>query len=315
MQTIDTIEYICELEGEIMVDSKKEVVDGTNKIVSMITDETIWVNIGFGILKIVVILIGAMIALKVIKLAIINFFKVREKSPLRTNARRDDTLSHLLVNVSMYVVYFVALIMILDTLTVKVGAILAGAGIMGLAVGFGAQSLVKDIITGFFIIFEDQFSVGDYVRIDALEGSVLAIGLRTTKLKSFTGEMHVIPNGMINQVTNFSIHNSVAIIDMSIANDNDVDKVGILIADKILTFEHEDMVTKPQFLGVQNITAAETILRVICETKPMQHGIVARIIRKELKMYLDEFGISTPVQKLVLHNQEEKKQVREEGSI
>ena len=88
---------------------------------------------------------------------------------------------------------------------------LAGAGIVGLAVGFGAQSLVKDVITGFFIVFEDQFAVGDQVQIGQSNGVVEEIGLRTTKVKSYTGELHIIPNGNILEVINYSIYNSIAI--------------------------------------------------------------------------------------------------------
>ena len=108
--------------------------------------------------------------------------------------------------------------MILEYCGIPIKGLLAGAGILGLAVGFGAQSLVKDIISGFFIIFEDQFSVGDYIKINPFEGEVLEIGLRTTKLKSKIGELHVIPNGSIIQVTNFSILNSVSIVDVTIPN-------------------------------------------------------------------------------------------------
>ena len=121
--------------------------------------------------------------------------------------------------------------MILSTLTINVSAVLAGAGIVGLAVGFGAQSLVKDIITGFFIIFEDQFSVGDYIRVGQFEGTVEEIGLRTTKIKSWTGELHIIPNGNILEVTNFSLNNSVAVIDISVAYEENIQRVESLIQD------------------------------------------------------------------------------------
>ncbi len=109
---------------------------------------------------------------------------------LRVSERREATLLKLLQNVLTYFIYSMAILMILSTLTINVSAVLAGAGIVGLAVGFGAQSLVKDVITGFFIIFEDQFSVGDVIRVGQFEGTVEEIGLRTTKIKSWTGELH-----------------------------------------------------------------------------------------------------------------------------
>src|SRR5690625_3614670 len=113
-----------------------------------------------------------------------------------------------------YIVYFTAFIMILSTLGIEVMPLLAGAGVAGLAIGFGAQNLVRDVISGFFIIFEDQFSVGDYVGVAGIEGTVEEIGLRTTKVLSWTGEMNVVPNGDVTQVTNYSLHNGLAIVDI-----------------------------------------------------------------------------------------------------
>ena len=117
----------------------------------------------------------------------------------------------------------------LSEFSIDVKGLLAGAGVLGLAVGFGAQSLVKDVITGFFIIFEDQFSVGDYVKIGIAEGTVEEIGLRTTKIKSFTGEISILPNGTIIQVVNYSMENSLAIVDVAIPFEVGVDKTEKMI--------------------------------------------------------------------------------------
>src|SRR5699024_8154114 len=114
--------------------------------------------------------------------------------------RRESTINKLIQNILSYVVYFTAIVMILDTMTIPIASLLAGAGVVGLAIGFGAQSLVQDVISGFFIIFEDQFGIGDYVLCSGVEGTVLEIGLRTTKIQAWTGELNVIPNGKIDQV-------------------------------------------------------------------------------------------------------------------
>ena len=110
-------------------------------------------------------------------------FTSNVKTRLRPSERREKTLLKLLENALAYVVYFAAIIAVLDAVGIEVTGLLAGAGVLGLAVGFGAQSLVKDVISGFFIIFEDQFSVGDYVQIGAALGTIEEIGLRTTKVK------------------------------------------------------------------------------------------------------------------------------------
>jgi moderate conductance mechanosensitive channel len=261
-------------------------------------NEENWLTLGEIALKIIAILILSGIIIRIGKVAINNIFKVRLKSPIRTSERRETTLMKLLENILTYVISFMAFLMILSTLTIDVKALLAGAGIVGLAVGFGAQNLVKDIITGFFIIFEDQFSVGDQVRIGTLEGVVQEIGLRTTKLKSGSGELHILPNGSIIQVTNFSIHNSKASIDISLAYGTD-----IIIAEQIiqelldtLPEKYEDLVKVPEILGVQNFGPSEIILRIAVETKPLRQTTVCRMIRRDLKLWLDQHGLETQFQ-------------------
>ncbi|MEW8987122.1 MAG: mechanosensitive ion channel family protein, partial [Bacillus sp. (in: firmicutes)] len=259
-------------------------------------------------LKIVAIFIIAGIIIRIAKLAIKNIFKVRSLSPLRTSERRDTTLAKLLQNIVTYVIYFIAFIMMLSTLNINVGPILAGAGVVGLAVGFGAQNLVKDIITGFFIIFEDQFSVGDYVRIGQFEGDVEEIGLRTTKIKGLTGERHIIPNGSILDVTNFSIHNSKAIVDVGIAYEEDIDRAEQVIRELLETLpgKYEEIIAPPQLLGVQTFGPSEVVLRIVAETQPMKHFLVSRAIRKEVKHWLDLHGIEIPYPRLVMYSKAEQ---------
>ncbi|WP_027408133.1 mechanosensitive ion channel family protein [Anoxybacteroides tepidamans] len=275
-------------------------------LLSFLSNEDFWLRLGGGILRIITIMIIAMVASKVLKIAVHNIFKVRQKAPIRISERREATLLKLLDNVITYVIYFIAFVMILDTVGVEVRTLLAGAGIVGVALGFGAQSLVRDVITGFFIIFEDQFSVGDYVRIGNFEGYVEAIGLRVTKIKSWTGEIHILPNGSIAQVTNFSLHNSVAVVDVSVSYEGDLERAEEAIRNLLteLPEKYEDMVAPPQLLGIQNLTSSEVVLRVTCETKPMRHFFVARALRKEIKLRLDEQGIEIPFPRLVLYNRE-----------
>ncbi|MBG9654125.1 mechanosensitive ion channel family protein [Cytobacillus firmus] len=279
-----------------------------NGMIDKISNEKTWITIGEGIFKVMAILIVTSILIRIGKLAIRNLFKVRTPSRLRISERREATLLKLLENMLTYVVFFVAAIMILSVLTIDVKALLAGAGIVGLAVGFGAQSLVKDIITGFFIIFEDQFSVGDYIRIDQFEGTVEEIGLRTTKIKNWTGEVHILPNGSIMQVTNFSLNNSVAFVDVSIAYEGDIVKVEQVLQELFekLPEKYEDMVKPPEILGIQNMAAADVMLRVVSETLPMRHFYIARQLRKEIKLCLDEHGIEIPFPRLVMYTRNEQ---------
>ncbi|NLP50375.1 mechanosensitive ion channel family protein [Bacillus sp. RO1] len=287
-------------------------MEWTNRVLvqmkNSLLNEDLWVSIGEGFLKIILIILVAAMIIKIGKKIIQNFVKLREKGPIRISERRENTLLKLLQNVLTYVVYFIAFIMILEIVHIDVRALLAGAGIVGLAVGFGAQNLVKDIITGFFIIFEDQFSVGDYIRTGTFEGYVEEIGLRTTKIKSWTGELHILPNGSIVELTNFSIHNSVAIVDVSIAYEGKIDEAERVIQELLaeMPARYVEMTKAPELLGIQTLGNSEVVLRITCETVPMKHWFIGRSIRKEVKNRLDEAGIEIPFPRLVLYNRELK---------
>jgi moderate conductance mechanosensitive channel len=278
----------------------------------MINSE-MWINLGIKSLRILAIIIGTMIVIRISKSLVNNIFQVRLRAPLRLNERRENTLVKLIHNVLTYVIYFISFLMILMEFEIDVKGLIAGAGVVGLAVGFGAQNLVRDVITGFFIIFERQFSVGDYVKISKFEGFVEEIGLRVTKIKSWTGELHILPNSSITEVTNFSIHNSIAVVDISIAYEEEIPQAEKVIQELLeeLPKKYEAMVKTPEYLGVQNLGASEVVLRVISEVKPMEHWATGRAMRKEIKLRFDENGIEIPFPRLVMYRRDEKQQVEE----
>lgn len=282
-----------------------------NHYLEVLTTDEFWFGITDVVIQITLIVIISGLIVKIAKKMIAKIFLLRAKSRLRSSERRDETMKRLLQNVAAYIIYFIAILMALDTVDVNVKGLIAGAGIVGLAVGFGAQSLVKDVITGFFIIFEDQFAVGDFVRIGQLEGTVEEIGLRTTKIKNVTGELNIIPNGNILEVTNFSIHNSVAVVDIGIAYEGDVEKAERVITHLLesMPARYEDLVKAPELLGIQSFGASEIVLRITAETLPMRHFYIARQIRKELKETLDANGIEIPYPRMVMYSrQDEEKQ-------
>ncbi|MDR7239119.1 mechanosensitive ion channel family protein [Neobacillus drentensis] len=282
---------------------------GMERLLNKFQNEDTWLNLGVDLLKIIAILVITNILIRIGKLMIHNIFKIRNLSPLNTSDRREETLSKLLDSVLTYVVYFIAFMMILSVLGIDVKALIAGAGVVGLAVGFGAQSLVKDVISGFFIIFEDQFSVGDHVRIGQYEGNVETIGLRTTKIKSWTGEQHILPNGSIIEVTNFSINNSIAVVDIAIAYGEDIARAETVIEEtiKFMPAQYEELVKAPELLGIQTMGATEVVLRVVAETLPMKQAAVSRNIRRDIKLQLDENGIKAPNPRVVMYGSEQPK--------
>jgi small-conductance mechanosensitive channel len=277
-----------------------------NKLVAYFNNPDRWIEYSIIAMKIILIVVLARIASKLLNKAIKMMAK--EKDKLRFNPRRTTTIMRLMGNIVNYVISFIMIMMILAVFHVPLGPMLAGAGVVGLAIGFGAQSLVKDIITGFFIIFEDQFAVGDIIQTGSFKGTVDEIGLRVTRIKSWTGEVHIIPNGSIIEVTNFSINNSIAVIDVSIAYEMDIDKAIEIIKQTAvgLSLTNEDILKEPEVLGVQSLAASEVVVRVICECKPNQHYGVGRQMNAEIKKSLDANGIEIPYPRIVSYQRIEK---------
>lgn len=286
-------------------------------VVDKVTDEQLWGAIGSGILKIIAIVIGSIILVNISNRMIKKAFELRAHAPAKMTQQREkryETILKLLQSVVTYVVYFTAILAVLSVMQVKVAGLLAGAGIVGLAVGFGAQSLVKDVITGFFIIFEDQFGVGDFIKVASVQGTVVEIGLRTTKIRGIEGEMNIIPNGSILEVVNCSVNNSIAIVDISVAYDADISKAERLIEDYLdsLVDRYEDVVTRPNLLGVQNVNGAEITLRMSVETLPMRHFATANLIRKDIKEIFDENHIEIPYPKMMVYERDSNNKKEEE---
>ncbi|GEN85063.1 mechanosensitive ion channel protein MscS [Sporosarcina luteola] len=275
--------------------------EDTEKVSRFIFDEDTWIHILSVAIRIGIIITVAFIVVKIGKSIIRRLFKIKLKGPIRKEERREMTLLKLLENTLTYVVFFTAIIAVLDEFNMDVKGLLAGAGVLGLAVGFGAQSLVKDVISGFFILFEDQFSVGDYVQIGSAEGMVEEIGLRTTKIKNFTGEVFILPNGSIAQVVNYSLKNSLAIVDVTIKFELGIEKVEKSIEAFLETMskDNPDLLGNPRLIGAHDFTEDAVIERIIVETKPMRHFDTARSISMGLKKSLEQEGIEIPYPTLV----------------
>ncbi|MGE7695548.1 mechanosensitive ion channel family protein [Lysinibacillus sp. NPDC094177] len=267
------------------------------------TSEELWQEVINASIKITIILIASWLAVRFGKKFIKKVFLMRMSSPLNHSERRQKTISRLLQSVISYVVYFSAIIAILSILHIKIAGLLAGAGIVGLAIGFGAQSLVKDVITGFFIIFEDQFGVGDYIKINAAEGTVVEIGLRTTKINGSTGEQFIIPNGSIGEVVNYSINNSKIFIDLQMMTDADFERAEAIIKKYLETLPdiHKELVAVPVFLGVQSVKGTEVTIRIVAETLAQQQYGVARAIRRDVTRLFEENNIPMAHPKMMLY--------------
>ncbi|WP_341301080.1 mechanosensitive ion channel family protein [Lysinibacillus sp. FSL H8-0500] len=286
-----------------MEESKKLVDRYWDKL----TSQALWERVIDASIEIIIILLVSWLAVRLGKKFINKVFLMRMRSPLNHSERRQRTIARLLQSVISYVVYFSAIIGILSSLEIKIAGLLAGAGIVGLAIGFGAQSLVKDVITGFFIIFEDQFGVGDYIKINAAEGTVVEIGLRTTKINGATGEQFIIPNGAIGEVVNYSINNSKIFIDLQMTTNADFEKAEAIIHKYLETLPnlHEELIATPAFLGVQNVKGTEVTIRIAAETLPQQQYGIARIIRRDVTKLFEENNIPMAYPKMMFYGKDE----------
>ncbi len=211
--------------------------------------------------------------------------------------QRIEALSSVMRSLVTFVIYTVATFMVLGEVGIELGPLLAGAGILGVALGFGSQSLVKDFLSGVFILIEDQFGVGDIVDLDGqTSGVVDAVSLRTTRLRAVDGTLWHVPNGEIRRVGNQSQHWSRALIDIEVAYDTDLEHAEAVIAGvaEKLAGEDERILETPEVWGVEALGANGVAIRLVVKTRPSEQYKVSRELRRRLKSALDEAGIEIP---------------------
>lgn len=271
-------------------------------------------GIGGTVVRAAIVIALGLFSVKVLDSFIDRLFR---KSPKKLPGWRMDetrarTLSGLLKSAVRYAAGIVATLMVLDILGIDTRAILGGIAIAGLAVGFGAQNLVRDVITGFFIIYERQYDVGDYVTVADVSGIVEEIGLRTTVLRDFSGDVHIIPNGLIEKTTNKSRAASRATVEITIGYEEDVKKaISVLqeACDKAAK-ELPTILEGPLVLGVTRLGDSGVTITVWAKTKPLEHWAVERELRLRLKCALDAAGIEIPYPKMVIFQGKETERRR-----
>jgi len=211
--------------------------------------------------------------------------------------QRITALTSVLRSVTSFVIFLIAGLLILGEVGLNLAPLIAGAGIIGVALGFGAQSLVKDFLSGLFILVEDQFGVGDIVDLDGeTAGSVEAVSLRTTRLRSVDGTVWHVPNGEIRRVGNKSQHWSRALLDIDVSYDSDIEQAKQVIkrvADG-LWHERDDIVEEPEVWGVESLGPHSVVIRLVVKTRPSDQYDVSRELRQRLKAAFDAEGIEIP---------------------
>ncbi len=255
-------------------------------------------------LEILLIAVLAYLALRLISRAIARFERHLGKSPSPDafeHAKRARTLSALIANTSRIFVIAAAALMILDKVDINIAPILAGAGIVGLAVGFGAQTLVKDVISGFFLIFENQIRVGDAAEIDGIQGIVESLHLRTVVIRDLQGAVHVIPCGSISKLANLTKDFAYAVVDAVVSHRNSPDVVlkAARLAGHDLANDpdwQDAVMSEVEVLGIESLDEAGFRVRLRIRTVPHRQWEVARELRRRLKQSFDQakIDLNTP---------------------
>jgi small-conductance mechanosensitive channel len=223
-------------------------------------------------------------------------------SPLLSERRRQrtQTMASVLKSIATGVVFTVAFVMILAELGIDIAPIIASAGILGVALGFGSQTLVKDFLSGIFMILEDQYGVGDVIDVGEASGSVESVGLRVTRLRDLNGTVWYVRNGEIIRVGNKSQGWARAVIDVAVAYEEDVGRVrDLLKAAAHELWEDEKwrdlILEEPEVWGVEALSVDSVVIRVVVKTQPLKQWDIARELRAQIKRKFDEHGVELPV--------------------
>jgi small-conductance mechanosensitive channel len=233
--------------------------------------------------------------------------ELRDLAAATRRVQRAKTMGDLLKSVITGVLVAIFGTMILSQVGVNIAPIIASAGILGIALGFGAQSLVKDFLSGVFMIFEDQFGVGDIIDVGEAIGTVEAVSLRVTRLRDLDGTVWYVPNGEILRVGNKSQNWSRAVVDVGVGYDEDLARAKRVLGEVAEDlWEDEDyrsvIIEAPEVTGVEAMTADAITLRVLVKTQPMEQWAIARELRQRIKARFDHEGIEIPFpQRVVWH--------------
>lgn len=233
-----------------------------------------------GTAKVIFVIILGFVTIRLGSYIIRKFFDKQKTLKIGLLPRKLDTMATLLTSTLRYLVYIIVGVVILsDIFNMK--SVLAAAGIGGVAIGFGAQSLVKDIISGFFIVLEDQYSVGDMVTLESMTGTVEHMELRVTKIRSYNGDLYIIPNGEIKKVTNHVRGNKAVLVDVPVAYSSNIN-LALEIVQNICNYvgeEFDTFIVKPTVVGITDLGKESLNLRITATTIPNTQWDVERRIR------------------------------------
>ncbi len=224
--------------------------------------------------------------------------------------RKAATIKGIGKSVTKYVVYFFVFCIVLSIFGIDPSSIIAVAGVGSVALAFGAQSLVQDILAGFFILFEDQFGVGDIISVEGCTGTVEVIGLKTTRIRSADGNVYIIPNGQVKIITNMSKGFNRAVVDIGISYESDVDYAISVMSDELKkaydNSKIKALLAPPSVLGVVDLSESAVVIRISADCNVGENWAIEREIRRIIKKRLDKENINIPYPQMVVHFESDK---------
>lgn len=250
----------------------------------------------------IIIIIASMIIWLIAKRIINQIFSHKIK---KVDPKKQKTIKGLISNAVKVFIFLISTLMILEIYGIDTKSLIASFGIMGLVIGLALQDFLKDFIAGMTIIFENQYCVGDTVTINGFKGEVIYLSMKSTRIKAANGEVMILANRMITEIINHTIENSLAIVDLQVAYNTDLDKAEKIIKEfcKELSKKVENLIGEIECAGVQSLNDSSITFRITATTEPLKNYAVERILRKEFKKIFDKNKIEIPFPQMVVRNE------------
>lgn len=254
------------------------------------------------IISSLLIIFAALIVYSVLKKIINKIFEIQLKNITK---KKQNTLKSFFTNMVRFIIVLFTVLLILEVFGFDTGVIITSLGAITVVVGLAFQDLLKDFIAGISLTFQNSYNVGDVITVNGFKGEVISMGMKATKLKASCGDILIINNGAINEIINHTIANSLAIVDVGVAYESDIQKVEDILNKlaKSLSKKIPELKGDIKVLGVEELGNSSVIFRIVVEVEANKQYQVQRELRKQIKIELDKQGISIPYNQLVIHNE------------
>lgn len=256
-------------------------------------------TINYSLIKVLSVILVSLVLISISKKIVGKLLFIKtSKVPIK----RQKSIVNLISNIVRFFILFIALTIILEEFGIDTKSFIASLGVFSLVIGLALQDLLKDIISGFSIVFEGLYNIGDWIEISSFKGEVIATSLRTTRIRAYTGEVKIISNRNITELTNYSMDDSNAIVDVEVSYDSKLDKVDKVINEMCTDFEKEEGVKKVDILGLNEIGDSGLKFRLVIKSDYSNSIALSRKLKRKIVDTFNKNKISIPYKQVVIHN-------------